>query len=65
MEAMVFPQMTKLMILGIPWLVKENPHTNWTRSTVVVQQGQDWIPLPLAKQGEDTLANLVNMISTK
>ena len=36
-EARVFPQMTKPMILGIPWLVKENPHINWTRSIVVVQ----------------------------
>ena len=65
MEAKVFPQMTKLMILGMPWLVKENPHINWTRSTVVVQQGQEWISLPLAKQGEDTSAHLVNMISAK
>ena len=65
MEARVFPQMTKPMILGMPWLVKENPHINWTRSTVVVQQGQEWISLPLAKQGEDTSAHLVNMISAK
>ena len=65
MEARVFPQMTKPMILGMPWLVKENSHINWTRSTMVVQQGQDWISLPLAKLGEDTLAHLVNMISAK
>ena len=38
-KARVFPQMTKPMILGMPWLVEENPHINWTRSTVVVQQG--------------------------
>ena len=37
-ETRVFPQMTKPMILGMPWLVKENPHINWTRSIVVVQQ---------------------------
>ena len=35
-EARVFPKMSKPMILGMPWLVKENPHINWTRSTVVV-----------------------------
>ena len=64
-EAKVFPQMTKPMILGTPWLVKENPHINWTRSTVVVQQGQHWISLPLAKLGEDTSAHLANMISAK
>ena len=57
--------MIKPMILGMPWLVKENPHINWTRSTVVVQQGQHWILLPLAKLGEDTSAHLVNMISAK
>ena len=38
-EVRVFPGMSKPMILGMPWLVKENPHINWTRSTVVVQQG--------------------------
>ena len=32
---------------------------------VVVQQGQEWISLPLAKLGEDTSAHLVNMISVK
>ena len=38
-EARVFPKMSKPMILGMPWLVKENPNINWTCSTVVVQQG--------------------------
>ena len=52
-EARVFPEMSKPMILGMPWLVKENPHINWTRSTVVVQQGQEWISLPLASLDED------------
>ena len=37
LEARVFPEMSKLMILGMPWLVRENPHINWTCSTVVVQ----------------------------
>ena len=57
--------MMKSMIVGMSWLVKENPHINWTRSTVVVQQGQEWISLPLAKLGEDMLAHLVNMIIAK
>ena len=65
MEGRVFPQMMKPMILGMPWLVKENPHINWTQSIVVVQQGQEWISLPLAKLGEDTSVHLVNMISAK
>ena len=36
-EARVFPKMSKPIILGMPWLVKENPHISWTRSTVLVQ----------------------------
>ena len=51
--ARVFPEMSKYMILRMPWLVKENPHINWTRSTVVVQQEQEWISLPLASLDED------------
>ena len=45
----VFPNMNKQMILGIPWLSKENPHIDWTQATVVMKKGQDWISLPLAK----------------
>ena len=26
----VFPNMNKPMILGIPWLLKESPHIDWT-----------------------------------
>ena len=36
-EARVFPEMSKPMMLGMPWLVKENLHINWTCSTIVVQ----------------------------
>ena len=39
-EARVFLETSKPMILGMPWLVKENPHINWTRSIVVAQQGR-------------------------
>ena len=35
-EARVFLGLDKPMILGIPWLRKENPHIDWTRSAVVV-----------------------------
>ena len=52
-EARLFPETSKPMILGMTWLVKENPHNNWTRSTVVVQLGQEWIQLPLASLDED------------
>ena len=29
-SARFFPNMNKRMILGIPWLLKENPHIDWT-----------------------------------
>ena len=31
--ARVFPNMNKQMILGIPWLSKENPHIDWTQAS--------------------------------
>ena len=48
-SARVFPNMNKQMILGIPWLSKENSHIDWTQATVVMKKGQDGISLPLAK----------------
>ena len=65
MEARVFPQMLKPLILGMPWLVKVNPHINWICSTVVVQQGQEWFSLPLASLDEDQSVHHVDQISTK
>ena len=53
------------MILGIPWLQKENPHIDWTRGVVTVKQGQKWIQLPLAMQKKVPLEELVSMISAK
>ena len=47
-SARVFPNMNKPMILGIPWLSKENPHINWTQATMVVNKDHQWISLPLA-----------------
>ena len=47
--ARIFSNMNKEMILGIPWLSKDNPHIDWTRAAVVMKKGQDWILLPLAK----------------
>ena len=48
-SARVFSNMNKQMILGIPWLSKENPHIDWTQTVVVMKKGQDWILLPLSK----------------
>ena len=56
-SARVFPNMNKQMILGIPWLSKENPHIDWTQAIVVMKKGQEWISLPLAKsQQQDCCA---------
>ena len=57
MYARVFPQMNKQMILGIPWLSKENPHIDWAQGAITVWQGQRWISLPLAKPLQRTSAD--------
>ena len=41
--AKVFPGLQKEMILGMPWLHKENPQINWTQGEILVQQGQEWV----------------------
>ena len=38
-SARVFPNMNKPMILGIPWLLKEFPHIDWTQSISGSKQG--------------------------
>ena len=38
-QAKVFPGLQKGMVLGMPWLQKENPHITWTQGTALVQQG--------------------------
>ena len=53
--ARVSPQMNKQMILGIPWLSKENPHIDWAQGAIMVQQGQRYISLPLAKPLQRTM----------
>lgn len=64
-QAKVFPSLQKPMILGIPWLQKENPHIDWTRGVVTVEQGQQWIELPLVMQKRVPSEELVTMISAK
>ena len=36
-QAKVFPGLQKPMILGIPWLAKENPQIDWTQGAILVQ----------------------------
>ena len=57
-SARVFPSINKQMILGIPWLSKENHHIDWIQAMVVMKKGQDWISLPLAKSQQENLAHL-------
>ena len=46
-QAKIFPGLQKPMILGFPWLQRENPQIDWAQKAVVVNQGQKWIELPL------------------
>ena len=62
-SARVFPNMNKPMILGIPWLSKENPHIDWAQATVVVNKDHHWISLPLAKPVKTNPVHLANKIS--
>ena len=55
--------MNKQMILGIPWLSKENPHIDWTQAVVVMKKSQDWISLPLSKSQQQNPAHLAIEIS--
>ena len=62
-SAPVFPNMNKQMILGIPWLSKENPHIDWTEATVVMKKVQEWISLPLSKSQQPDPIHLATKIS--
>ena len=64
-QAKVFPGLQKPMILGIPWLQKQNLHIDWTRGVVTIERGQKWIELPLATQKRVSSEELVNIISAK
>ena len=59
----VCPNINKPMILGIPWLPKENPHIDWTQAIVVAQQNYQWILLPLAKPRNQNPVHLASDIS--
>ena len=64
-SARLFPNMNKPMILGIPWLSKENPHIDWTQTTMVVNKDHQWISLPLAKPRQSNPIRLANKISAR
>ena len=55
--------MNKQMILGIPWLSKENLHIDWTQAAVLMKKSQNWISLPLAKSQQWDPCHLATEIS--
>ena len=61
-EAWIFPGLDKPMVLGIPWLRIENPHIDWTRFAVVVQQKNQWLSLALVQKTNPS-AYSINEIS--
>ena len=62
-SARVFANMNKPMILGIPWLPKENRHISWTQATVVVNKDHRWVSLPLGKPLQPNPVHLANEVS--
>ena len=55
--------MNKPMIVGIPWLLKENPHIDWTQAIAVVSKGHQWISLPFTKPQQSNPIHLADEIS--
>ena len=62
-NARVFPNMNKSMILGIPWLLKESPHIHGTQAIVLVNKYHQWISLSLSKPQQQNPVHLANEIS--
>ena len=44
--ARVFPNLSKELILGMPWIVKETPSIDWTAGRVKVQKEETVLTLP-------------------
>ena len=59
-SAQIFPNMNQQMILGIPWLLKENSDINWAQVAVVMKKG---ISLPLAMSQQQNPVHLASEIS--
>ena len=65
-QAKVFPGLQKDIILGMPWLQKENPRIDWTQPVVLVQQAQKWVQLPSLKgKKEEPSMSTLNWILAK
>ena len=56
-DADIFPGLAHDILLGLPWLIKENPHIDFRSGKIQVLQGQDYVTLPTVscpKQREST-----------
>ena len=45
-DADIFPGLAHDILLGLPWLIKENPHIDFQSGRIQVLQGQDYMALP-------------------
>ena len=63
--ARVFPNLHKEIILGMPWLLQENPTIDWTSGIVTIQEDGRILTLPLAKHMTEAEVDSVNLCSAK
>ena len=47
-DADIFPGLAHDILLGLPWLIKENPHIDFRSGRIQVLQGQDYMVLTTA-----------------
>ena len=65
-SARVFPSLYKELVLGMPWLVMEDPDISWRNRSVAVQQKGSFIQLPVLRPaGNITQIDEINMCSAK
>ena len=64
--ARVFPNLSKELILGMPWLVKENPSIDWTAGRVQLQHGETVFTLPtVMRRRQEPAIEEVNFCDSK
>ena len=64
--ARVFPNLSKECILGMPWLVQENPIIDWKWRQVTIQRSGSVITLPIVRNHYvKSIIETVNLCSAK
>ena len=64
--ARVFPNLHKEVILGMPWLMQENPAIDWARGQVQIQRQSNVLRLPVHRyKSEKADLEMVNVSTTK